>query len=169
MRKTAIESIKHFFLPEVISDGTSGKKWIGRLQKKNFHVSDGAQSVLRKEAFIITVGKVYKPVVIFGRELEESNGIRENIHKEAIERKYRTPPAELAPLLREALSDEEIKAMDILWLNVMHEQIKSLKGYPSVLDLSSGAYGPGLYSSCGTPGYRGRLPQYGFVFLLSQD
>lgn len=166
--KTIIEATKHFLLPEVTSYGTTGKKWIGRLQKKECTVSDQAQDILRKKAFVDTNGKTYKSVVVFGHEFEDEERITANIREKAKKRGYVTPPAELAPNLREMISNEEMEKMDILALIVMHEPIKDSGGDPRLLVL--GRYGDSrwLRAYCGSPGYEWDR-KIGFVFLLSQD
>lgn len=166
--KIAAEAIKHFFLPEVTSDGTTGKKWIKRLQEKDYRVSDWARDVLRKKAFVATNGKTYKPVVIFGHEFEDDDRTTENIRKEAERRGYITPPAELAPNLREKVSDEEMGEMDVWALIVMHEPIKDSDGDPDLLALRRRAVGRWLRACYDSPGHRWDRGR-GFVFLLLQE
>ncbi len=167
--KVIVKSVKHFFLLEVVSDGRNGEQFIASLKEKGFRIGDYAMQVLRKKDFIPTKGTKYKPVVIFGKEIEEdSERTTENIRKIAKDRGYITPPAELAPLLREKISDKEIEEMGVWALIVMHEPIKDSGGNPKLLLLDRRDDGQWLDTCNDYPGRRWDRED-GFVFLAPQD
>lgn len=125
-------------LPIITSDGRTGADFIRTMARKRCILSLQASDVLCKKPFdvFVTSGVMYETVVILGSEFSDSERITANVRKEANRRKYVIPPAELAPLLREKLGDEELKAMGLYWLVVMHEPIMDSGGRATQLLLS---------------------------------
>lgn len=162
------EKVKHFFLPEVVSEGKTGEDFITCLKEKGFRVGDYAMQIMRKKEFIPTTGVKYKPVVIFGKEIEnDSERTTENIRKIAQERGYLKPNAELAPMLREKVSDKEMEEMGVYALVVMSDNIKDSGGAPRLLGLHRRGDGRWLRAYYGRPGDEWSR-EIGFVFLASQ-
>lgn len=166
--------ITPIFLPSVISNGRSGKEWISHFEANKYQVSNWTKNVLTinhkdgKLIFVVTTGVVYKPVVIKGEEFSDEKRTTENVRKLAAKLKYITPPAELAMLIREAISDEEMAGMGLWGLVTMHEPIIDSGGDPSLLASLRGVGGRWLDAYYGGPA--GRLVrQFGFVFLAPQD
>ena len=150
----------------VTSDGTTGEAWIKRLEDKSFRVGDYAKSVLRSMDFKPTSGVTTEVAVLKGMLFEDSNRVTKKIRAEADKRKLFKPNAELACLIREAFSDEEIEAMGLWGIIAMHEPIKDSDGDPSLLGAGRGGGGHWLSAYCGGPG-RGWLRVFGFAFVLS--
>lgn len=155
-------------LKEVTSDGVSGKNGIKDLEKARYNVGDWAKDVMMKDAYVVSNGKVYKPVVLKGEDFTDDERVTANIRKVAAEMGLITPPAELARLLRKSVSDEEIAAMGLYWLIVMHETITDSDGYPSVLGLFRDDRGRWLSAYDGYSGSRWDRED-GFVFLTPQE
>lgn len=153
----------------VTSDGRKGKDFIRTLLQKDWRISDWAKDVMSKKAFdaSVTDGTTYNLVVIKGEEFKDSERYTSNIREEAARRGYLTPPAEVAPLLREKLSDEEIERMGLWWLVVMHDPIKDSDGYPDLLNVARDDEGRWLDADCVYPDGRW-LREFGFVFLAPQ-
>lgn len=167
--------IEPIFLPSITSDGRTGKQFITDLEKKKFQVGNEAKFCMTKSkdadgklAFVSSSGVTYKPVIIKGEAFEDNERITSNIRRVAAERKYITPPAELAPLLREAISDEQIAQMGLTWLIVMHEPITDSDGYPYLLGVGRRGGGRGLRAYWDDPDDRWRRVS-GFVFLAPQE
>ena len=161
-------NVEPVFLPSITSDGRTGKQFTKSLEKAGYRVGDYAKDVMSKLAFVSTTRIVYKPVVILGQQFEDDERITSNIRKFAEERKYITPPAELAPLLRESVSDEEIERMGLWALIVMHEPISDSRGSPNLLGVRRYGSGRWLEASWVSPG--NVWPRrHGFVFLAPQD
>ena len=163
------KKVKHFFLLEVVSEGKTGEEFISRLKEKNFRIGDYAMQIMRKSEFVPTTGTKYKPVVIFGKEIEkDSERTTENIRKIAKSRGYLKPNAELAPLLREKISDKEMEEMGVWALVVMSDTIKDSDGGPDLLGLRRYGVGRWFDAYYDGPGDEwGR--EIGFVFLAPQD
>jgi len=151
----------------VTSDGTTGPQWIERLEKKGFHVGDYAKSVLRSPDFKPTNGIKTEIAVFKGEMFSDDNRITKKIRAEADKRKFSAPNAEVACLIRENFSDEEIKAMGLVWVVTMHEPIKDSDGDLALLSASRRDDGSWLSADCGRPGSRWDRG-LGFAFVVSQ-
>ena len=115
--------------------GTTGEQWIARLEKAGKRLSDEAKFLLRSESFKPTRGMAYQVTVLKGELFSDENRITRKIRAEAKKRKLSDLPAEAACLIREFFSDEEIKAMGLWYLVVMHEPIKGSGGGPGLLGI----------------------------------
>ena len=151
----------------VTSDGTTGEEWIARLESKGFRVGDYAKSVLRSKSFKPTSGAITEIAVLKGEIFSDNDRITKNIRKEAKNRKFSTPNAEVACLIREKFSDKELEAMGLYWIVAMHEPIKDSDGDPFLLDADRHDSGSWLDTRYGNPdGKWGRSG--GFAFVVSQ-
>ncbi|MDP2944707.1 MAG: hypothetical protein Q8N57_04060 [bacterium] len=151
----------------VTSDGTTGPQWIKRLGKKGFRVGDRVRNVLRSNDFKPTSGIITEIAVLKGMLFEDNNRITENIRAEVEKRKFTTPNAEIACLIREMFTDEELETMGLYWIVAMHEPINDSNGGPSLLRVSRNGDGRRLNTYYDEPGSRwGR--GVGFASVVSQ-
>jgi hypothetical protein len=151
----------------VTSDGTTGFRWIERLEKQGFRISDYAKSILKSSDFVPTSGTITEIAVLKGMLWNDNKRITKNIRAEADNRSLTKPNAEVACLIREKFSDKEIEAMGLWWIVAMHKPIKDSVGDPSLLYASRSVDGLWLHTAYVRPGYgwgRGR----GFAFVSSQ-
>src|SRR3989344_832337 len=152
----------------VTSDGTTGEEWITRLEAKGFRVEPTyAESVLRSLDFKPTMGVITEVAVLKGMLFENSDRITSKIRAEAERRRFSKPSAEVACLIREKFTDEEIEAMGLIWIVAMHEPINDSDGYPNLLGANRDDDGRWLNAFWGRPDYtwyRG----HGFAFAVSQ-
>jgi hypothetical protein len=150
----------------VLSDGTTGEQWIVRLESKGYGVSDYAKSFLRSADFKPTSGVTTEIAVLKGVIFKDVDRVTKKIRKEASVRKFFTPNAEVACLIREMFTDEEIKAMGLGWI-VIHKPIKDSDG-------DFGLLGTGRADGRSWLGanYYGRSNQWsssrGFAFAVSE-
>ena len=151
----------------VTSDGTTGPEWISRLEKKGFRVGDYAKSILNSHNFKPTSGIITEVAVLKGMLFSDSDRITKKIRKEANNRDFSTPNAELACLIREKFSDEEIEDMGLVRVVVMHEPIKDSDGGPSLLSAYRSGRGRWLRAYYDYPGSRWDRSS-GFAFAVSQ-
>lgn len=165
-KESQVPTDLHEIRLSVTSDGTTGKAWIKRLGKKGFRVSDCAEELLTSSDFKPTKGVSYEVCVIKGSFWKSDNDrTTVNIHVEATKRTLVTPNAEVACLLREKLTDQEIEAMGLWWLVVMHEPIKDSDGVSSLLALFRFGDGRWLLADCDEPGNQwGEDSGFAFVF-----
>lgn len=151
----------------VTSDGTTGKKWIKRLESKGFRVSYYAKSVLLSSDFKPTNGVTTEVAVLKGMLFEDNKRVTKKIRAEAGKRNLTNPNAEVACLIREKFTDEEIETMGLWWIVAMHKPIKDSDGDPSLLGVSRSGDGRWLNAYCVDPGsWWGRGD--GVAFAVSQ-
>lgn len=131
----------------VTSDGTTGPQWVTRLRKKGW-VNENARSVLCSKDFKPTCGVTTEVAVLKGKLFKDRQRITKNIRKVAEERKLVIPNAEIACLIREKFTDEEIKAMGLTWIVAMHDPIKDSNDDPLLLEVSRVGVGSSLDASC---------------------
>ncbi len=151
----------------VTPNGTTGEQWIARLESKGFRVRDYAKSVLRSKSFKPTTGITYEIAVLKGEIFSDNERITRNIRKDAKNRKFSTPKAEVACLIREKFSDKELEAMGLYWIVTMHEPIKDSVGGPALLYAYRSGDGSWLHAN-----YSGLDDEWdrsdGFAFVVSQ-
>ncbi|MFH1611092.1 MAG: hypothetical protein ABIA83_00620 [Patescibacteria group bacterium] len=118
----------------LIADGTTGADWITRLEGAGKSVSRYAKSVLRSVDFVPSpAGTVYQIAILKGSLFEDSARITANICAKATELGFTKLHAEVACLIREKFSDDDIKAMDLWWIVAMHDLIEDSDGNPGLL------------------------------------
>ena len=152
----------------VTSDGTTGKDWITRLESKGFRVGDYAKQVLRSPDFKPTSGVTTEVAVLKGMLFEEQSWIMTTVCAEADRRKLLKTNAELACLIREKFTDEEIKAMGLRNIIVMHEPIKDDNNQRILLEVSRYGLGNSVGARLCGPFDRWGC-QDGFAFAVSQN
>lgn len=112
----------------VTSDGTTGPEWINRLENQGYRLSKGAKGILRSSDFMSTNGETYKVAVLMGSLFSESTRMTMKIRVGANRRGFVTPKPEVACLIREVLSDEDLEAMSLWWIVTMHEPVLAPDG-----------------------------------------
>ena len=151
----------------VTSDGTTGEEWIKRLGSKCFRVRDCAKDMLFSRDFKPTSGVTTKVVVLKGMLFKDDDRIMKKIRAEADKRKLEKPNAELACLICEKFTDEEIEAMGLIWIVAMHEPINDSGGDPRLLYVHRDGRGSRLNACHCGPGNRWYRDN-GFAFAVSQ-
>jgi len=130
--------------------GLTGTQWITRLEKGNYNISSYAKQLLLSPDFISS--KTTCEIVIVkcsdvGKEYPTTKEIRAYAKAQG----YLTPSPELACIIRETISDEEIKEMGLWYIVAMHEPIKNSVGDPSLLDSYRADDGRWLSANYGRP------------------
>jgi len=151
----------------VTSDGTIGPVWKERLRFSGFDIAaDGVMEVLDSPNFNPTSGVTYGVAIIPGKGIEKRERNYKKITSMAKRRGLTTPGPEIACLLREKLSKEDLKDMDIGSVVIMHNLnlAKNHVGYPVLLEISQYSRRPQLETTS-------RISQFyassGFVFVAS--
>ncbi len=113
----------------------------------------------------------YRLAIIRGDVLQLSQRQNQNIRDEAEIHGYRTPPAGLAPFVRETVTNEHLKQLGLSALIVMHEPIWRER-FPLLLGISQGPFNVcrwfdrGFQTYFGNPERRWmRGRRIGFAFL----
>lgn len=162
----------------VKSDGTTGPDWEKWFDKNNYDLSLNERFILNSSDFKPTKkGTIHNIAVLKGMFFEEGGRITKNIRAAAYAGTYAgtfiqnqklfDPNAEVACLIREKLSDEEIKAKGLSRIVVMHEPIKNSVGFPWLLCADCGNGGCSLNAWSGRPDFMWHRGD-GFAFAVSQ-
>lgn len=99
----------------------TGEQWIERLSKRGFLISDEAKEVLRSSDFHSTLKSRTKIAVLKSDLFGSGKPTYKEIRAFAKEHRFVAPEAEIACLIRETFSDEDIEMMGLKWIAVMHE------------------------------------------------
>ncbi len=151
----------------VTSDGTTGKEWVKRLEKKGFRVGDYAKSLLLSSEFKPSSGVTTPIAVLKGLLFKDGDRTTKNIRAEADKRKLTKPNPEVACLIREKFTDEEIEAMGLWYIVAMHDPIKDSDGDLNLLNVNRNDNGRWLNTYYDNPDSRWDRVR-GFAFVLSQ-
>ena len=111
----------------VTSDGTTGEQWIERLERKKINLNHRIKKIMRSRYFKQNNNFVYDVVILKGKLFSDEGRTYKNILKEANNRKFSTPPMQLACLIREKFSDKDLNAMGLTWIFVMHKNIENME------------------------------------------
>jgi hypothetical protein len=95
-------------LLRVTSDGTTGPIWIERLEKKSFEIDFHAKDVLRSDSFRPTFGRTVEVAILDGV-----------IPRHNFTRGESVSAAEVACLIRDKFSNEDIEAMGLFTIVVL--------------------------------------------------
>lgn len=163
MKSTNIQAASAFEL-SVTSDGSTGEIWIEKLRAKGFHVGDYAKSLLTSNEFEPTNGTQHRVIILKGFQFEDRHRTSRDIRGHAQCCGLSTPNAEVACLIREKLSDEDIESLGLQWIVVMHEPIISIIHEPSLLRITRRDEGRWIYAGGGFPNDKwGRDAGFAFV------
>lgn len=145
------------------SKGLSGEEYINHLEKKGYNISSWAKDI-SKQVVKTKKGTEYEVVVMKQEEFGKDYITIQEVRDEAKKRGLITPPAEVAYLLRENLSNEDIEAMGLWWIITMHEPIIGSDSYSDLLGVNHGVGGRWVFA-CGGGPTRGWGREDGFGFL----
>ncbi len=153
----------------VTSDGTTGEEWVDRLKREFFCLDSYTESMLCSESFKSTSGITYEIAVLKDELFSDRKRTTKNIQKYAESRKLTTPSAEIGCLIHEKFSAEDLNAMGLYWIVIMHEPIKTFSGDFCIFSVESDDF---YYDSCLIPSLDGPENRWhcsnGFAFVVSQ-
>ncbi len=126
---------------EVTSDGTTGPEWTNRIYQKGFRLGSFIKphgGLLHSDDFKPTTGITTRVAVLKGQLFDDSNRDLEHIAAASAGHNFTIPCAEIACLAREKFTDQELKAMGLEYMFIMHEPIIASNGnsYQLCLDTS---------------------------------
>lgn len=147
----------------------TGSLWITCLEKKEYNVSSWAKDILNSPAFKPSKKMKLEYVIVKFSDIGKKDYYTtQEIRDYAESKGYVTPAADLAPILLEEISGEDMEKLSLRWLIVMHEPIKSSDGDPRLLIVDRGGGGRWLGAGYGRPD-DGWDREYGFVFLAPKS
>lgn len=139
----------HFTLT---SNGFTREQWEQHLERRGWRIGDYARQVLRRASEAPTDGVTYNIVVRPGKKISDSDRITKKIRAVADKKGWLKPHWEVACLIRDTFTDEQLEQMGLWYIVTMHEPIKDSGGDPILLGSYRDADGRWLYSSDGRPG-----------------
>ncbi|MFA6340624.1 MAG: hypothetical protein WCX27_00070 [Candidatus Paceibacterota bacterium] len=152
----------------VTSNGKSGKEWIKHFESRKIKISDYAKQLLLSKDFKPSKkGTVSQIALIKGESFSDDDRITSKIRREADRHKMEKSNAEVACLIRDLFTDEEIKAMGLYWIITMHEPIKDSDGAPRLLSMNRDGGGPWFDTYYDRSGF-GWGRESGFAFVAPQ-
>ena len=107
--------------------GIFGRLWVDRLKGKNFHITASSESVLCSDSFKPFDGLTTEVAVLRGIKLEKQYHAQA-VRTKAAERGWGAVNVEVACLIREKFSDNDIAAMGLRRIVVMHAPIADFSG-----------------------------------------
>ncbi|MDE1975179.1 MAG: hypothetical protein KGI49_01570 [Patescibacteria group bacterium] len=143
------------------------EQWEKHLESRGFRLSDWARNVLRRASEAPTNGVAYHIVVRPGSKISSRDRVTKKIRAHATEKGWKTPHWEVACLIRDTFSDEQLEKMGLWWIVTMHEPITDSGCGPSLLDSCRNDDGRWLGASCDGPGDEW-LGDGGFAFVVLQ-
>jgi hypothetical protein len=151
----------------VTSNGMTREQWEQHLDGRGLRLSDWGRNVLRRASEAPTNGVTYNIVVRPGKKINDSDRITKKIRAAAVKKGWVKPHWEVACLIRDTLSDEQLEQMDLWYIVTMHEPIEDSGGGPYLLYSRRNDVGLWLYASYGRPdGYW--FGGGGFAFAVPQ-
>ena len=151
----------------VTSNGMTREQWEKHLESRGFRLSDWARNVLRRASEAPTNGVTYNIVVRPGKKISDSDRITKKIRAAADKKGWVKPHWEVACLIRDTFTDEQLEEMGLLYIVTMHEPIKDSVGGPYLLSSLRGGDGHWLDAYCVRPGARW-CGDGGFAFAVPQ-
>jgi hypothetical protein len=119
----------------VTSDGTTGPQWIERLEKQGYRVSGYALNLILSEEFKPTDEETHNVAVLKGELFNDHFRLRKNVHFEARRRGLMRTHPEVACLIRERFTNDEMRKLGLWSILVMHQPIGDAQGYPSLMSV----------------------------------
>ena len=148
------------------TDGRTAEDFI-RAWEEKYRPTRYAKGIARCAEFTPTTGVTYRIPIIMGDEFSDDNRVTSTIRREAAHRHYRTLPFEAACLLREAMSDEELKYHGLWWLIGMHDPVLDSDRDLRLLGVNRDEGGRRVCACRGRPD-AGWGREDGFAFLAPQ-
>jgi hypothetical protein len=140
--------------------GLTGEEWVARMESNQFRVSKWARDILSRsdynEKHRLEVGVKYTVALVLGKEISRDTERTTADIRQVGSRDYGASEAlrgELAMLLREAISDEQLERWGIWYIAVLHEPIVDSSGDLNVLDVRRDGLGQWLFTHCGRAEY----------------
>jgi hypothetical protein len=128
----------HFALT---SNGFTYEQWEQYLECCGWLIGDHTRQMLRRASEAPTNGVTYNIVVRPGKKIRDGGRITNKIRAAAVKKGWVKPHWEVACLVRDTFTDEQLKQMGLWYIVTMHEPIKDSEGVPRLLGVDCGVVG----------------------------
>lgn len=105
------------------SNGFTDEQWRSHLEDSGLRITDYARQVLRRASKASTKGVTYNIVVRPGNRISERDRSNRKICAAANEKGWVKPHWEVACLIRDTFTDEQLEQMGLWYIITMHEPI----------------------------------------------
>jgi hypothetical protein len=151
----------------VTSNGLTREQWEEHLKRRGFRLGDWTRNVFRRASDSPTNGVTYHVVVRPGKKIKDSDRITKKIRSDASKKGWLKPHWEVACLIRDTFTDEQLEQMDLWYIVTMHEPIKDSGGDPRLLNSNRFDGGQWLIADFVRPGSEWD-GDGGFAFVVPQ-
>lgn len=117
----------------VTSNGMTPEQWEQHFECRGQPISNSTRDILPYINDAPTKGVIYNIVIRSGRTIDDYSRITKRIRKAAEKCGWQKPHWEVAFLILDTLTEEQLKKMGLLYIVTMHEPIKSPDGNPCLL------------------------------------
>ena len=128
----------------VTSNGLTSSQWQSHLTSNGFIIGKETALILDSHAFVSSSGVDYDVVVLSGNQFIDSDRNTHKIRAVVEQRKLISPPIEVACLIRDKFSNDEIAQMGLSFLVVMIDPVVDYLGQGQLLHIQSDAHKPSL-------------------------
>jgi hypothetical protein len=111
----------HFIL---ISNGLRPQQWEKHLERRGRRITDWANQMLARANGASTKDVVYHVVVRPGKLIVDSERVTNKLRAYAAAKNWLTPHWEVACLIRDRFSDDQLRQMGLVSIITMHEPIR---------------------------------------------
>lgn len=133
------------------SNGFTREQWESHLERHGWRIGDYARQVLNYATEVPTSGVTYNIVVRPGKKISDSDRITKKIRAAADKKGWLKPHWEVACLIRDTFTDEQLEQMGLWYIVVMHEPIKDSECDPRLLQSNRSDDGRWLYANYDRP------------------
>ncbi len=136
----------------ITSNGMTREQWEQHFERRGWRIGYYARELLRRASEAPTNGVTYNIVVRPGKKISDSDRITKKIRAAADKKGWQKPHWEVACLIRDTFTDEQLEQMGLWYIVTMHEPIKDSDGDPFLLISSRFGDGRWFNASYGRPG-----------------
>lgn len=136
------------------TNGLTGKQWIKRFKDNGYNISHWAKEIILSPEFEksrLPKGTEIHIELVKGADVSEPR-TTDAIKNLARGKGWQVPTPEVALLIREAVSDEEMEQLGIWYIATLHDPIEDSDGSPGVLSAFRLDGGRWVYASWASPG-----------------
>lgn len=157
-----------FYLDVYTDGGANGRMWDYRLKRKGYNLEMETSDLLYSEGFEVTSKMVLKSQIAILKNIPVEY-FTKHICDFAIKGGLLIPKTDIACLLREKLTDDDLENMGLRDIAVMHDPIIKSNGGSRILGVSRRDKGNLLDVYCGGGDTCWRPVTTGFAFVVSHE
>ncbi len=151
----------------VVSNGFTPEEWNAYLECRGHNISPTFKELMSRAQEKPTIGVTYRVVIYPADKIADRDCNTRHVRFVAEQRGWAKPHWEVACLMRDILTDEQLDRMDLWSILVMHESIKDVTGDPRLVSLGQGDGGRWLRTYSDIPELNFGSESVNFAFVLS--